>query len=689
MARSGFGRRGPPSASAPVGAEMALPIIVRTALALALATPLMALGGWLPDAIFPHVVGKALYFRLWTEIAFAAWVLLIIRYPAYRLPRSWLLIALLVYLGVALAASFAGVSLARSLWSNYERMQGWIGLAHYTAFALMAASILRSSRHWEAALNLNLLVGLLVGLLGLYETTFGTDERVGGTFGNPSFLASYALVNSLIAGGFLARSLAAAAGPDHDDKAVLTESLMRSFWVMVICLDLLMLAQSGTRGAAAGLAAAIFFILTAGALWPGRRALRAACIALVFGVLALSAGMLALRNSPIAAAAGQMSPTVRRLAELSPQASAVESRLGAIRYGLEGFSERPILGWGPENFGAAYDAHVDGPAAAKLYRFDRAHNRIVEELVTTGIIGLLAFGALWLCIGWRLLSRIRALSYDVGVFIVFIGAAFVGYLVQNLFLFDTPGSSVQLYLLIGFVLHLCGQPAPSALVGKQKPHAEEQASRNASGSLRKVVDATAFQVSTSVVVVLSLLAACYVLVVSPYTGATRTHAALSGSRTGEERFALYQGAVSAAPGLANKTVTRFINVLFDYWDSLSDAERERALYIAERDVRAGVARDPHDWQLHAILARLLNRASQGSPALVAKSRLHTDRVAELAPGRIETLQLRVEQYIFEDRHDEALKLIDDYLERSRPYLNTDSETFRGLAEMRDVATGRN
>ena len=251
MARPAFGRRGPPSASAPVGAETALPIIVRTALALALATPLMALGGWLPDAIFPHVVGKALYFRLWTEIAFAAWVLLIIRYPAYRLPRSWLLIALLVYLGVALAASFAGVSLARSLWSNYERMQGWIGLAHYTAFALMAASILRSSRHWEAALNLNLLVGLLVGLLGLYETTFGTDERVGGTFGNPSFLASYALVNSLIAGGFLARSLAAAAGPDHDDKAVLTESLMRSFWVMVICLDLLMLAQSGTRGAAA------------------------------------------------------------------------------------------------------------------------------------------------------------------------------------------------------------------------------------------------------------------------------------------------------------------------------------------------------------------------------------------------------------------------------------------------------
>ena len=157
--------------------EKTLVTTIRVALALALAVPFVVMAGALPDTLYPHILGKALYFRLVVELAFAAWLYLIIRYPAYRLPRSWLLVALVAYLLVTLAASFTGVSLSRSIWSNYERMQGWVSLAHYTAFALMLASVLRSFGHWWVMLNINLLAGFVVGLLGIYELATGGRRR--------------------------------------------------------------------------------------------------------------------------------------------------------------------------------------------------------------------------------------------------------------------------------------------------------------------------------------------------------------------------------------------------------------------------------------------------------------------------------------------------------------------------------
>lgn len=95
---------------------------LRTILALALATPVIVPFEPLAIVAYPFIVGKALYFRFLVECAFALWVIFIIWYPHYRPPRSWLLIALLAYVAVALLTSFTGSSVSRSLWSNYERM---------------------------------------------------------------------------------------------------------------------------------------------------------------------------------------------------------------------------------------------------------------------------------------------------------------------------------------------------------------------------------------------------------------------------------------------------------------------------------------------------------------------------------------------------------------------------------------
>ena len=77
-----------------------------------------------------------------------------------------------------------------------------------------------------------------------------------------------------------------------------------------------------------------------------------------------------------------------------PQRPNSQARLGAWEAGLRAFAERPLLGWGPENFGAAYGRHASG-FAARWVSHDRAHNALVETAVTTGIPGLAAWLALW------------------------------------------------------------------------------------------------------------------------------------------------------------------------------------------------------------------------------------------------------------------------------------------------------
>ena len=446
-AQTGYGRQ-----------EQVLVTIVRVLLALALAAPLVVMGGWLTETSFPFIVGKAIFFRFVVEAAFVIWLYLLIQYPVYRLPRSWLLVSLLVYLVVALAASFAGISLTRSLWSTYERMEGWITLGHLTMFALMLASVLRTFHHWQTVLNINILAGLVVGLLGLYEVAGGEEQRLSVTFGNPSFLASYVVVNLFIASAFLSHYLASFQESGAADTTSWPKALMLFFWVAAICLDLLMLNYSGTRGALVGLVVGAGMLLAAGFLWSEKRILKMFCAAVLISLIALAAVLLLIRQGAITVNVTQSSPTLQRLIDVTPESPAVRSRLNSIYVGLEAFVERPVLGWGPANYGTAYESHVDGEAAVNLLIFDHAHNRIVEELVVTGVIGLAAYAAVWLCLIWIFVFKTKSLPFAQRLFMVLVGAGMAAYFVQNLFLFDTPAASVQYYLLLGFALYMTSVP---------------------------------------------------------------------------------------------------------------------------------------------------------------------------------------------------------------------------------------
>src|SRR5690348_9999560 len=83
--------------------------------------PLIVANGF----FFPFITGKAFYFRILVELAFAAWMVLAAVDKAYRPRFSAVGVAVLAFvLWMGVADSFA-VNAHKAFWSNFERMEGW------------------------------------------------------------------------------------------------------------------------------------------------------------------------------------------------------------------------------------------------------------------------------------------------------------------------------------------------------------------------------------------------------------------------------------------------------------------------------------------------------------------------------------------------------------------------------------
>ena len=461
---------------------------VLAGIALLFATPFVVT----PGTLFPFVVGKAVWTRSIIEIVFALWAVLALARPEYRPPRSWLLLLLGAGVAVALLAAGFGVSVQRSLWSNYERMQGVVDLAHWAALAVVLASVLRTGAEWRALLAVNagastaLACLVVAGHFQLDVPFFGAlpephRPRMGGPIGNPTYLAVCMLFNLVVAAGFAARAWLPAAAPAaapaplpkgggrrrrRHAPAQPTGRRRRRWiggpaWTAVAALHLWVLGLAGSVGGFVGLFAGIAFAAVSSVLLgrgAGRR--RAVAALALLAAAAVGAGVRFVAAERPAASRFER-PLVRYVATVHLLRPGVQGRLAAWETGVEGFARRPLLGWGPENFDTVFGRFASGYGAV-AQPHDHAHGKLVEVAATSGALGVAAYLALWswtFLVVWRaargLERRERALAVGAG-------AALAGGLVQSQFLFDTAVGSLQTIVLLGFVAHLEAIALPAA-----------------------------------------------------------------------------------------------------------------------------------------------------------------------------------------------------------------------------------
>ncbi|MYA33625.1 MAG: hypothetical protein F4037_12545 [Gemmatimonadales bacterium] len=602
-------------------------------IALLLATPFIVT----PGTIFPFTLGKALWSRWLIEAVFALWALLALRRAEFRPPRSWLLVALGAGVAVSLLAALFGASVQKSVWSSYERMGGVLDAAHWTALAVVLVSMLRTGRAWRALLGLNAAAAAAMVLLVAarrhgFELPFygGMPEahlpRMGGTFGNPTFLAVYLLPNLMVALGLALR--AGMPAPGAPDAARREAPRTRPHWTRGVpwaaaaALHFWGLSLAGSVGGLAGLAAGTGFAAGAYAVLGAGRARRAALAVLaLLAVLGAGAGVRFFH--PDRARAGRVEdPVARYVATTHLQRPGVQSRLAAWETGIEGFARRPVLGWGPENFVVVFGRFASG-YGAWAEPHDQAHGKLIEVAATTGAAGLAAYLALWwiaFAALWRAARRTpgpdRALA-------VLAGAALAGVLVQSQFLFDTPTGSLQVTVL------LCFAAGPEAAAGGRRR------GPRLPGALASRWAALPGRRAARIALAAAALAAA--------AGGAAAHGAMRRAADLDHvpfepwswRDNMGRG-IDAFPPMANTWRWWLFNELALHWPRIRAEDGPRALALLEwvgREGERAARAEPGEWRFRASLARLYRAAAATDAAFGDAAARHAERARELAPAR--------------------------------------------------------
>ena len=613
-----------------------------------------------PQTIFPYVVGKALYSRVMIEIVFGCWTLLAFLRPDCRPPRSRLLILFAIVLGVTTLATFYGVSVRRSFWSSYERMQGVVDLIHWFLFAVVLVSVVRTIRDWRVLLHLNLGFSLMMALLAVGQKYYFSDvpfltwnlpSRVGTTLGNSIYLGMYLMVNVVVALGFLAQSFIPVAtqatdppseskgnrrrkrnltSPTSVKQANLRLQIRRLFYGSVVLIGLWAFGLTGSRGALAGLVTAVGFLGVMSMVLGSTRIARVATVGLtsLLGVALILTLLLFFRPSLFPPDTAFSSP-------FSNHPESVWERLAGWQAGLKGFIDKPVVGWGPENFIVISGRYADG-LSGHMPLFDNAHNKLVEELTTKGLLGLLSYLSLWAFTFCVVTRAAKGMDFRERILTLFIGAALAGHFVQNQFALYSSTGSLQYILLLAFVTNLERETASAGRRWVQRQHVFE---RFAPMDLfRHNVVRAVMAAGTIALVGTSLLAnhAIY-----SAAGAIIRMEVADAANTPDQLRSAFHRATDFKP-LANDPRLLLFEKVTERWEVLrtqSRTEAEQMLALVNAEAIAALEDEPENWQIYVSLAKLYRVVSAFDPEYEDVARRYLEKSLELAPNRIEVLKL--------------------------------------------------
>ena len=142
---------------------------------------------------FPFIVGKAFAFRIIIEIIFALWLILIFKDKEARPKFSWVALLAILFVVVMFIADILGVAPSKSLWSNFERMDGWVTLIHLLMYFVVFASVIKEDvLYWFLRASVGL--SAVMTVMAFADISNGI-YRVSGPLGNPIYISIYFLFN--------------------------------------------------------------------------------------------------------------------------------------------------------------------------------------------------------------------------------------------------------------------------------------------------------------------------------------------------------------------------------------------------------------------------------------------------------------------------------------------------------------
>jgi O-antigen ligase/tetratricopeptide (TPR) repeat protein len=387
---------------------------------------------------FPFITGKNFMFRIVVEVMVTCWAILAYMDHAYRPRFTYILGAAGAFLGILTLADLLGENPYRSFWSNYERMEGLITHAHLFLYFLVAGSLSMSEKMWGWVLKTSLGASILVCLHAFQQLAGMADihqsaTRLDASLGNATYLAIYGLFHAFFGAYLFFRE---------------KSNPFKWGYLVISVLNLVVVYYTQTRGSIVGLllgAATTFFLI---ALFDkdekGAAKYRKHALVALVGIVALVGVFYAVRDSEFV----KNSNTLNRLAHISLNDGTVQSRFLIWNMSWQGFKERPILGWGQDNFIYVFAKHFDPRMWAQEPWFDRSHNVFFDWLIAAGALGLLAYLSLFGSLLWLIWFGKHDLSVIERSILM---GMLVTYFIHNVFVFDNLISYILFFTVLAYI----------------------------------------------------------------------------------------------------------------------------------------------------------------------------------------------------------------------------------------------
>jgi tetratricopeptide (TPR) repeat protein len=320
-----------------------------------------------------------------------------------------------------------------------------------------------------------------------------------------------------------------------------------------------------------------------------------------------------------------------------------DNRVAVWRSGIEGWKEKPLLGWGPENYDLVFARHFDSriflPEYGANLWYDRAHNIVADTLAMGGILGMLSYlglfaGAFYVL--WKKFLAGQLYFITAGVFTVLL----FSYFFQNLTVFDMISSYMMFFMVLGFI-------------GSLESEKEEEVSRQNNPSSLGLI--------TIVSILCIFVASFFTFVIQPMRSSSYMIKAIRTPDL-EARIYLYEKALGISPlgrYQMRETLERETFILLDQEriESISMEKRKRILDFVSQELEKNIEESPLLFSSYLKLGRVYNIYAK----VVDQSKL--DRASEVLEKAVEVSPTYQQAYwylsqtrLFQGDLEEAIKL---------------------------------
>lgn len=407
--------------------------------------------------MFPYIYGKNIAFRLLVEIGLLMWLFqyVVQKAPSVRqFSRVIPLSAFFVLLCLLLVSNLVSANPSFALFSNYERMEGWYGLLHIFGFLFLLLVTLTSREMYHKSFWATLIgsTGVLyVGLIDYahrVEKAISTqilqpdtvvDMRVQSTLGNAAYAGIYALFCIAFAALLLVEK----------KQSKYTRLVLGAYILGHLALLYTTITRSSWLGLFAGAAVFVAVVLFKKfhphvSLYSKKFAVSVigvggVTIAILLGIFFATKDIPTIKNHPV----------FGRFAAISTTENTSRSRIMVWDMSIQGFLEKPLIGYGQESFGYVFANHYNPKLYDQEQWFDRAHNVFFDWLIAGGLLGLIAYLTILISSIYLVLKLDKISSYTQGILLAMLTA----YLVHILFVFDTLTSYMGLCLILAYIIY--------------------------------------------------------------------------------------------------------------------------------------------------------------------------------------------------------------------------------------------